>query len=112
MSSYTQYIGATSLHGLDLFGGSSNNGIDYFTQNKEKYHLTVSIGSTPLWMNNIGLLTFSNEINRLYTEGYIEYTDTLGKLDRELEIQYNHITISIRHDSQKSDGKITPLCID
>lgn len=106
------YIGSTSLQGLDLTGRKSNNGIDYFIQNKEKYHLTVSIGSTPLWMNNIGLLTFSNEINRLYTEGYIEYTDTLGKLDRELEIQYNHITIDIKHDSQKRDGKITPLCID
>ena len=65
------------------------NGIDSFEQNKEKYHLAAAvsdgINSFPLLFENILLFTYSNEMNKLYTEGYIEYEDKQGTIDRIVE---------------------------
>ena len=92
------------------------NGIDSFEQNKEKYHLTAAvsdgINSFPLLFENILLFTYSNEMNKLYTEGYIEYEDKQGTIDRIVERQVAYCSIRFEHDSQKADGDIAPKMID
>lgn len=92
------------------------NGIDSFEQNKEKYHLTAAvsdgINSFPLLFENILLFTYSNEMNKLYTEGYIEYEDKQGTIDRITERQVAYCSITFEHDAQKADGDIAPKMID
>ena len=62
---------------------------DIIQQDNDTYHFTVSIGddseSEGLIFANIGLFEYSNEMNKLYLEGSMEYTDTDFKCDKFLE---------------------------
>lgn len=84
---------------------------DIIQQDNDTYHFTVSIGddseSEGLIFANIGLFEYSNEMNKLYLEGSMEYTDTDFKCDKFLESQVPRISYTLEHYPTKRDGATT-----
>lgn len=82
-----------------------------FQYNGRRYNFTAIVEwdqtdpskSTALDNNHINSFYYSNEINKLFLTGYIEYTDTRGLIDKILDKQFAYCEINLIEIEVKSD---------
>lgn len=84
-----------------------------FISNNEKYELNASIGcggnNFSLLMDDIDVISYSNEMNRLYTIGYVEYTDRRGIIDKVIEDQELYFVYELTRFKENVCGSIVKI---